>query len=186
MVFNKKDITAAIYRKAVNVKNTINDNHVNAILEDSNGNLWFGTNQGLNLYDIKKKEWKNYISKTSANKVILSIHEDRKKRIWVGGYASELICIDTQKKSVTPVVITKSPNPNKNFVYSIEEDENGDIWLGGIINDLVKYNPEKKVYKRFSVRNINHIKNFRKDSLAIATGNGLVILDKKNNKIKNR
>lgn len=184
MVFNKKDITAAIYRKAVNVKNTINDNHVNAILEDSNGNLWFGTNQGLNLYDIKKKEWKNYISKTSANKVILSIHEDRKKRIWVGGYASELICIDTQKKSVTPVVITKSPNPNKNFVYSIEEDENGDIWLGGIINDLVKYNPEKKVYKRFSVRNINHIKNFRKDSLAIATGNGLVILDKKNNKIK--
>lgn len=178
MVFNKNNITVGVYRKTINTQNSINDNHVNTILEDSNGNLWFGTNHGLNLYDTKKKEWKYYVSKTSANKVILSIHEDKNKRIWVGGYASELICVDTQKNSVTPVAITKSQTPNKNFVYSIEEDENGDIWLGGIINDLVRYNPEKKTYKRFSVRNINHIKNFRKDTLAIATGNGLVILDK--------
>lgn len=184
MAFNKNNITTNVYRKNINTQNTLNDNHVNAILEDSNGNLWFGTNQGLNLYDTKKKEWRNYISKNAANKVILSIHEDKNKRIWAGGYASELICINTKTYSITPVTITKSQTPNKNFVYSIEEDENGDMWFGGIINDLVRYNPEKNIYKRFPVRNINHIKNIRKDSLAIATGNGLVILDKKNEKIK--
>ena len=184
MAFNKNNITTNIYKKNINTLNTLNDNHVNAILEDSNGNLWFGTNQGLNLFDTKKKEWRNYISKTSANKVILSIHEDKNKRIWAGGYASELICIDTKSNSITPITITKSQTPNKNFVYSIEEDENGDMWFGGIINDLVKYNPDKKIYKRFPIRNINHINNIRKDSLVIATGNGLVVLDKKSENIK--
>ena len=62
--------------------------------------------------------------------------------------------------------------------------KNGWQWFGGIINDLVKYNPDKKIYKRFPIRISIHINNIRKDSLVIATGNGLVVLDKKSENIK--
>ncbi|WP_347052761.1 two-component regulator propeller domain-containing protein [Flavobacterium olei] len=80
------DFLRYVYNK--DILNSISNNHINVILEDSERQLWIGTNNGLNRYnknektflrvDVQKiKGGRNYIS---------SIIQDDQNRIWIGTF----------------------------------------------------------------------------------------------------
>lgn len=183
IVFNKNSIVQSTYLQEHKSSNSISDNHINAILEDSKGNLWFGTNMGLSMYDTRQKLWKNFNDGNSANKVILSIFEDSKNRIWTSGYAADIACIDLNTMAYKTISLPNSQTPKKNFVYSIIEDNEGYIWFGGILNDLLRYNPQDNSYKTFPIKNINNMSFWGYDKILIASGNGLIIINTKTENI---
>jgi len=48
-----------IYKYSKENQNSISNNAINGIFKDSKNNLWVTTENGLNVYDYKKNEFKN-------------------------------------------------------------------------------------------------------------------------------
>ncbi|MDP2237065.1 MAG: two-component regulator propeller domain-containing protein [Bacteroidales bacterium] len=81
----------------INKNNGLSQGTVNAILQDNNGLMWFGTNDGLNRYDGKNMiiYRRNHADKNSLpNNNILSLGQDYKNRIWIGTMGSGLFYLD--------------------------------------------------------------------------------------------
>ena len=65
-------------------KEGLADNSVGAIVEDSNGNLWFGTGGGLSAFD--GESFGHFTEKEGlADRVVTSILQDKSGNLWVGG-----------------------------------------------------------------------------------------------------
>lgn len=164
--------------------NSLADDHVNVIYEDSDGDLWFGTNKGLSFYSEKSKRWKHYLdednSSTKDNSVILAIKEDVNKDIWVGGYATKLSKINKYTGRITEVSNLPDLSANgKSYIYDIQQDQEGYIWLGGSVDKLKRYTPATNTFKVFNVEGINKILNYNDEFLYLSTYKGIYIFNKK-------
>lgn len=111
----------------------IEDNAVNAILEDKNGNFWFGTSGKTFIYDGKK-----YIVITHEGNPfwnVRSIIEDKKGNIWLGGECG-LWRHDTSTSRRSDSLRAGSNTFSKisqNFVSNLYEDRKGNIWTSAQI-----------------------------------------------------
>jgi signal transduction histidine kinase/ligand-binding sensor domain-containing protein/class 3 adenylate cyclase/ActR/RegA family two-component response regulator len=144
-------------------KDGLSQSGVNCILQDNQGFMWFGTQDGLNKYDgynftIYRLDHEDPKS-LSAN-WISSICEDRKGDLWIGT-AGGLNKFNREKEQFTHYKHDpdNSFSLSNNDVRSIYEDRSGDLWIGtyeGGLNKLVpgenegspstfkhyKYNPD--------------------------------------------
>ena len=174
-IYNKNQIISKIYTSRENEPNSLNNNQVNAILEDSKGNLWFGTEKGISIHNEKNKTWKHFQENNKTNhSVILCIYEDSQRRIWTGGYACDLTCFDPKSGKIETLRLSER---NKNYVYSIFEDSEQNMWFGGIINNLTRYNPKNKTLKQYKVKGINKIISYNQNTLLLGTNHGVIFLD---------
>lgn len=119
-------------------------NVVNAILEDTDGVMWFGTDVGLCRYDHKgfsRIELPIYDSAdvspitglaSRKTQTILSLIQDRKGDFWIGTDASGAYRYDGQQ--FIPYLKfegkIQSDNVYNNCITNIIEDKNGHIWIG--------------------------------------------------------
>lgn len=172
-VYNKENITHRRFKQVENNAQSLGNNHVNAILEDSRKNLWFGTDQGVSRYNPTDNTWKHYLQNHS---VVLSIYEDSRNNIWIGGYASDLTRISSAGDTVETIAI---PHRSKNYIYSILEDREGDLWLGGVVDDLTRYTPATHTFEQIKLKGVNKIMEYNRDSLLLATIRGLFFLEKR-------
>ena len=121
-------------------KEGLSNNWVWSILEDSNGNLWFGTNGGVSMYDGKIFTHFTTNEGLSGNQV-RSILEDRHGNLWfatrngVSKYNGETFTHFTTKEGLSD-----------NKVHSILEDSNGNLWFGTNGGGVSKYNGETFTY----------------------------------------
>jgi hypothetical protein len=75
------------YFKNLSVQNGLSQNTVNAILQDKQGFMWFGTKDGLNRYDglsFRKFKHDDRTRRSIGNNFITALYEDSKGDIWVG------------------------------------------------------------------------------------------------------
>ena len=73
--------------KHISARNGLSQSVVNAIIQDQNGFMWFGTKDGINRYDgeeIKVYSHNHEDSSSISDSHILSIEEDTTGTIWVG------------------------------------------------------------------------------------------------------
>lgn len=87
-----------------NAQSLIND-QVNAIIEDTDGDLWYATNNGVSLYVEKTKQWHSFLSvfnkdNHNQNHTFISLCEVSPGIIWVGGYSSGIYEINKRNLSV--------------------------------------------------------------------------------------
>ncbi|MDD4993616.1 MAG: response regulator [Paludibacter sp.] len=159
-------------------KNSLINSHVNTIFEDSEGDIWFGTNSGISQFRVKTKKWKHYLTQNAKGEstVILALCEDANRNILTGGYATKLFSINKKTGIASPV--QNDGTDLKKYIFSIITDTNGDVWYGGYVNYLTKYNPKTKIIKQFSIDGINKIYNYNSDTLLVATKTGLYIVNK--------
>ena len=114
-------------------------NRITAIVEDSKGDLWLGTDG----YGICKYDGKSFISYTSENglahNTIHSLMMDSKDNLWIGTYWNGLSKFDGE--------IFGNFETNEEFInqgiHAFFEDDNGDIWIGIKNNGVSKYNGDK-------------------------------------------
>ncbi len=160
-----------------------------SIFQDSEGYMWFGTQEGLNRYDgYQFKVYShNPRDKTSlSSDWVYSINESNDGKLWIGT-KSGLSIFD---KSTQHFIIKQhqSSDPNSidhDNVRVVFKDSSGNMWLG-TDKGLNRYIPESDRFVRYNFANqestqINNIHTITEDiagGLWIGTdGNGLYRFD---------
>jgi signal transduction histidine kinase/streptogramin lyase len=99
-----------------------------AILEDRQGNLWFGTNKGL--FKLKDGVVSVFTTKDGLpGDDVKIIHEDRQGRLWIGTYGG-LAQLSPTKNASAFVAYTTKDGLGSNRVRAIHEDAEGVFWIG--------------------------------------------------------
>jgi ligand-binding sensor domain-containing protein/serine phosphatase RsbU (regulator of sigma subunit) len=112
----------------------LSQNSPNAILQDSRGLLWIGTQDGLNLYDGQRfKQYKRIIDNLNSlsDNYVLTIYEDKSGILWIGTEGG-LNRFDFEKQRFTRYLSDlKEPySLSNNYVRCIFEDSKGNFWVG--------------------------------------------------------
>lgn len=106
-------------------KENLRRHHVFCILEDRNGNLWFGT-IGAGVYRYDGKSFTNFTTFNGlASDRIGCIYEDRIGNIWVGTDEG----VSCFKGAMFQSFINEE-GVNDNDINSIVEDDSGKFWIG--------------------------------------------------------
>jgi signal transduction histidine kinase/ligand-binding sensor domain-containing protein/DNA-binding response OmpR family regulator len=135
-----------IFRHEPKNENSISDNSIWAILEDSDYKIWIGTQRGgLNRFDPitgKFTNWKIKSDQTEENSITV-IYEDRKNFIWIGTYKSGLYKFDQSSGKIEnwQYIPGNYKSLSNNYVTSIAEDNKGNIWVGTYYG-LNRFNPQ--------------------------------------------
>lgn len=172
--------------------NSLIDNQVNYILEDSEGDIWYATNNGVCCYHPSTKQWKSVLSTyqhdtSNQNHVFISLCEASPGIILVGGYMSGMYTID--KRTMTthyfgPQISNDDTIKPDKYIRCIYKDCDNLIWAGGYYN-LKSYNLETKEMRRYTIDfPITYITDKDAHNLWIGTINGLYQLNKVNQELK--
>lgn len=133
----------------------LSNSFVNCIVQDSNGFIWMGTENGLNKYD--GYSFKHYYSDVNSknslfSNEILSMLVDSSGVIWIGTFQG-LFRYNEVEDNFDNIRIDEVDQLNANIpVYAILEDANDILWIGTSGNGLIKYN-EKTGNKEFYYHN---------------------------------
>lgn len=171
--------------------NSIAGNYVNAVLEDRDGDLWFGTNNGLSLLRRKSGSWTHYFqgSKLSDKNVILSLCENNDGKVWAGGYAFGVAEIDKNKRSVIRYHAgTTKTVTGTEYVYAIYKDEySGNLWIGGIYGQISCFNPRTGQTRMYGEEPLRCFSAYDDTTIVLGLYRGLYLMDKRSGeKIKTK
>jgi len=140
----------------LDVDQGMNSSYVLSILEDKNGNLWFGTDGGgVSVYD--GESFRHFTEKEGlSNNYVRSILEDKNGNLWFGTYGGGVSVYDGEtskrnecsqnkckhdlrvredlekhKKNLSQSFrhFTEKEGLSNNYVLSILEDKNGNIYI---------------------------------------------------------
>ncbi len=100
------------------------ENHVRAVLQDRDGNLWFGTEVGACRYD--GRTWATFAMQDGlGDNYVQAIFQDRDGQLWFGTRGG-VSCYDGQ----TFTSFTVQDGLADNSVFSILQDREGTLWFG--------------------------------------------------------
>ncbi len=126
-------------------KDGLSSNTVNAILKDTLGYMWFGTDDGLNRFDGVNFKVYRYNSRDSTSlrsNTITALCEDKSGNLWVG--TNQTLSLYDRKKDA---FINYNINGGKP-IRSLCVDYQGNVWAGTYLG-LYKFNPRTGVSKAY-------------------------------------
>ncbi len=136
------------------IKQGLSQNTVLCMLQDPQGFLWLGTQDGLNRYD--GHEFKTFFHQPDnpaslSDDYILSLSQGRDGSIWVGTFQGGLNRFDPQTEQFRAWHHDpNNPNsPSANRISDVLEASDGSVWLatwGGGVN---RFWPEQNRFKRY-------------------------------------
>ena len=142
----------AMLFRSYQVEEGLSHSSVWAVMEDSRGYMWFGTNDGLNRFDgskFKVFRRRNGDEKTIGNNFIHCIFEDRFGNFLVGTKEG-LYSYNRQTETFTHISLDgKSRDDDKTSIHAIISDANGDIWVGCFGQGLYHLNRNLKVVRHY-------------------------------------
>jgi len=165
----------------VNNANSLSNNNVNKVIEDSRGNLWFATDNGICCWDVGAGKWKTfYHNNQEQAQVFLSLCEDNKGRIWAGTFSSGIYVLDgkTGQELVHYSKGTKGYTFSSDFVFDIYKDNAGNLWLGGVMGDLVYYVSKENKFNSYQSLPVYAFAELSSNQMLAACTFGLCSLDK--------
>lgn len=145
-----------------------------AFTQDSLGNCWYGTSQGLVVLD-KDFNTKFYIKDSFPDKRIAAFCSMSKTKMLVatnGLYEVEL------KANSSFSINRINEIPNEKFIYCMQKDNKGNIWLG-TDDGLVKYHYASKKIEYFDVSDNVQTQAFNSDG-AFLHSSGMMYFGGKN------
>lgn len=179
-----------LYFQSITKDNGLASNRINCIYEDSNGFIWFGTQDGLNRFaGYGVATYRNIPEDTTSigdNRIYTIIEEPNTGNLWIGTERG-LNYFDRRKDRFTRYLQEK-----KDSVYSFCYDHKGILWIG-TSNGLYKYDTDKTFdVFRHSKNNPNSISSDevhsviedKNNNLWLGTDQGLDLYNRKNNAFK--
>lgn len=178
------------FMHSANYTNSLANNCINGVMEDSEGDSWYATSNGICYFDVSENKWINFSpshspnGEQSENHIFTSLCEGSPGIILAGGYMSGIYKIDKRTKEVTffqQQNIRQGEGPDK-YIRSIYRDNERLIWIGGFYQ-LKSYSLTTKEVCEYNIGYpITCITQKDEHSLWIGTINGVFVFDKLKNK----
>lgn len=180
--FDKTRKHFKIYKKQPKNNQSISDDWVTSVLEDSYGVIWVGTASGLNRFDKNTGKFTRnpLINTAGCYDWITTIYEDHSRNLWIGtawceNMAEGLNRFVREKNKFIPAPIT-----NLWGVNSIVGDSDDWLWIAtdGLVgynvvtNDFVWYKNNPQNTKSLSFNNITSLAIDKSGSLWVGTFGG--------------
>ena len=130
----------------LSVKDGLSNNLVNCILQDREGFMWFGTNNGLNKFDghtftVFQPDLNNP-TRSFQNNQISGLYEDHANRLWAITEGGGLHEVNKRTGRVTPHPIRATNAGLWNYQHSVYEDSQHHLWLS-TLGGLARYEPAR-------------------------------------------
>ncbi len=131
----------------ITVNQGLSQSNAVCMLQDSQGFIWIGTQDGLNKYDgynFTVYKYDELDPHSLSYNFVLSIYEDKSGTIWIGTDGGGLNKFNRETEQFTRYQ-HESNNPNSlsnNRVWSIYEDHLGTLWIGTDGGGLDKFERE--------------------------------------------
>lgn len=127
-------------------ENSISDNSVLSIFEDSGGVLWLGTYyNGLNQFDYQTGNFTRFlynpdIKGSVSENAIWKIFEDSRGTLWIGTMSQGLNIYNREDNIFEKIqnVPNNSTSLSSDNIRSIYEDKSGVLWVGAMTGGLNK------------------------------------------------
>lgn len=133
----------------LSIENGLSQITVHAILQDSKGFMWFGTEDGLNRYDgynFKVFQYNQSDSNSISDNFIWSIIEDSDENLWVGTNSGGLNMYDYSTNSFVNYLNEYSGDANN--IRVIFEDSYKDLWIGTNNAGLYKFSRTEGLFEK--------------------------------------
>ncbi len=191
----KTDKLKAYYHDFQNSNSLINDK-VDCIFEDSKGNIWVG-GSGLNLYIKSSDNFKQFKAIKNSNKTVNSqyvvhIYENKSGELWITTWAGGINIYhpDTKEFSFITNDLSQKSIIKSNDIGSVVEDSKGFLWCTSNYG-ITKYNTFTKKAEWYS-ENDGLVNNVVSDVLEddngmiwISTGKGVSMFNPESSLFKN-
>ena len=177
--------------KNITSEDGLSQGTVETIIQDDQGYIWLGTNDGLckyNGYEFKIYKHDEELENSITNNYIVDIKQDNSGNIW-GGTANGLSKIDTKTDLITNYNMNDEEKSLSHYnIGDILITKSGDV-LVGTSDGLNIYNEKKdefyRIFNKDSDLSSQFIRSLAEDenqNIWVATNNGIDKIDIKNNK----
>lgn len=150
------DLESNTYKTFVNLAgkpNSLADDIVNHIFEDSYGRVWIATHKGISLFDSEKENFTNFkyfpgidVSLSFANRIT----EDMHGNIWVSTYDNGIFRFNPTTEMAFRYFYTGiSTGISDNTINTLYCDAKGRIWIG-TFGGLTLYIPNEDSFVNFT------------------------------------
>ena len=176
------------------------DNDVYRIFEDSEGNIWVGSYEGLNLYEEKSESFIRFVHDdlneySISGRYVFSVFEDKQKNLWIPTKRGVSLYTTFQNQfKLIRNISNKSQASLSNEVRSIFQENPHELWIGYILNGLDLYK-DGKLVKHFEHQsknknslinnNVNCLLHENHDRIWIGTLDGVSLLNPGKNTFTN-
>ncbi|WP_066630844.1 hybrid sensor histidine kinase/response regulator transcription factor [Labilibacter marinus] len=156
----KKLELLANYSNELESQFSLTSDIVRSVIEDEEGNLYIGTDNGLNILPRTEMHREKPIFEhvkydyndpnSLAHNYILAMHLDKKNRIWIGTMGGGLCLLNKIKDGRYSFkrYTSKHGLPN-DVIKAIEEDERGNLWISSN-KGLTKFNPQTEDIRNYT------------------------------------
>lgn len=148
--YNPETNLKTIYKHEDDIASSISSNSINGLFQDSEGNIWVCTKEGLNKYRKETDDFIKYAVKQGfPSNVFYAVLEDDKKHLWI---STSKGLVDFEPSTEQLNVYTKAHGLlSEQFNYSSAyRSEDGTMYFGSI-GGMVSFNPgtafKKQAYK---------------------------------------
>jgi len=152
--FNLKAQRETLRFDHISPEDGLSSGFVQAILQDSQGFIWFGTRAGLNRYDgytIIPYTYNPQNSNSLSGDNIASLYEDSSGILWIGTIGSGLNRFDPRTETFTRYQHDETDPTTlaHNDVDVIYEDTQQRLWIGTREGGLHLFNRESNTFTRY-------------------------------------
>ncbi len=148
------DSQLALRFRHLTTEHDLPDSHVESIIQDRRGFMWFATWGGLARYDgyrmVVYESRANDVNALSSN-FVLALAEDHAGLIWVGTREAGLNRFDPNTEIVTRFLHKPADanSPSSNDVTALTVDQAGNVWIGTLQGVLNKFDPTTAKFSRY-------------------------------------
>ncbi len=154
MEFQQNDPSQNLKFERITVQQGLPSSQVYSMVQDGQGYVWFGTDDGLaryNGYDFTVFRPDPNDPQSLSDRTILVLFKDSRNRLWIGTERGGLNRYDSSSGEFTrfisdPLVPDSLSN---NTVLAIQEDSLGQIWVG-TDNGLNRLNEDDSTFQHYS------------------------------------
>lgn len=171
------------------IKTTPNEdtkNWVTVLMEDSKGNIWFGSD-GYGACKYNGDVFVHFVKGDGLySNNVQEIVEDKDGNIWFGSRVAEKDHPDASKRfgkggvikynGTTFIHYPEIEGINNNDVYEIYKDNSGTLWIGTISNGVYKYDGNE--FKNYSIpKSIISVLEDKKGTIWLGCAGGLYLIN---------
>ena len=162
---------------------------VNCVAEDSNGNLWYGTNDnGLIKADVatgSKHVYKNRSGDSNSlpSNIVVSVCPDDKGGLWIGTFLGGLCHYDGQKFKHYKGDASMPPAAAADNVWTVCQGINGQLWVGSLGYGAAMIDQRTGKWTQWGQKDglqseyVSKIVSMRDGRTAIGTSDGVCVVD---------